>query len=69
MIMSSKRKLEEQKRKEEEERLAAAQKEFVESFSDAPKLDKAWVKAGTVADEKKGLTICTFRLNIYMYLQ
>lgn len=52
--MATKRKLEEQKKKEEEERLANVQKEFLDDFSDAPKLDKAWVRAGTAEAERKG---------------
>ena len=52
--MSMKRKLEEQRKKEEEERLAAVHKDFLDSFSDAPKLDKAWVKAGTAESERRG---------------
>lgn len=53
--MATKRKLEEQRKKEEEERLAAVHKDFLDSFSDAPKLDKAWVKAGTAESERKGM--------------
>ncbi|XP_067948081.1 U2 snRNP-associated SURP motif-containing protein-like [Watersipora subatra] len=57
--MATKRKLEEQRKKEEEERLAAVHKDFLDSFSDAPKLDKTWVRAGTAETErteKKGET-------------
>lgn len=50
--MATKRKLEELRKKEEEERLAAVHKDFLDSFSDAPKLDKAWVRAGTADTER-----------------
>ena len=50
--MATKRKLEELRKKEEEERLAAVHKDFVDSFSDVPKLDKPWVRAGTAETER-----------------
>lgn len=51
--MASKKK-EEQRKKEEEERLAAAHKEFLDAFSDRPKLDKTWVRGGTDESERRG---------------
>lgn len=52
--MASKKKLDEQKRKEEQERLAAVHRDFLDTFSNAPKLDKAWVRAGTAESERRG---------------
>lgn len=50
----SKKKVDEQRKREEEERLAAAHKEFLDAFSDGPKLDKTWVRGGTADSERRG---------------
>ncbi|BFZ00599.1 hypothetical protein BsWGS_03638 [Bradybaena similaris] len=49
----SKREQEELKRKEDEAATAAVYEEFVASFEDADKLNKAWVKGGVVNSDKK----------------
>ncbi|CAG5128807.1 unnamed protein product, partial [Candidula unifasciata] len=49
----SKREQEELKRKEDEAATAAVYEQFVASFEDADKLNKAWVKGGVVNPEKK----------------